>query len=338
MNSSASSPVTKREGNDEYFAVYRSVDRPTRADIAKLEAIVEERPDAVEPRENLLEAYCIVEGGFSDPRRVELIEWFLQHHPRHMICSTPFMQVDPATAPDAYARLKARWLAHVKDTPSDAQLVRGAAAFISAESLDAARRLLRAGVTATPTDARLWLDLGRASTDPVERLAAFERARELDKTLPNLLAWIAQTAVEAGDALKAENAARELLQFVDDARIRFGDKLDWTERGGDLWRRARASCSNDDAAQELTNAISEHAYRKHWAHTVLGMLACRRGDLDAAVAHLRASADIRPDHRLAAYGPSLDLVRELCATDGVMGSTTSARGSACGLIVASNAG
>jgi hypothetical protein len=65
------------------------------------------------------------------------------------------------------------------------------------------------------------------------------------------------------------------------------------------------------SAAELTDAIAQHAYRKHWGHSVLGLLACRCDELDTAVSHLIASADVRPDYRLSSYGPSLDLLREI---------------------------
>jgi hypothetical protein len=35
--------------------------------------------------------------------------------------------------------------------------------------------------------------------------------------------------------------------------------------------------------------------------------------VDAAVNRLFESADVRPDYRLSSYGPSLDLVREICS-------------------------
>ncbi len=223
------------------------------------------------------------------------------------------MRVNPETAPEAYRRLKARWLALLSQAPKDPQLARGAAAFVAAENLDEAKRLLEAAVAFTPEDATLWLDLGRMSRDPRERLAAFERARDAGGTSPNLLVWIARTSFEAGDYSKAQHAARELMQLVDEARAHLGDKLDWRERGADFWKRARSVCASDRAASELVSAHSDHAYRKHWAHTVLGLLACRDEDLDRAVAHLRASADVRPEYRLSSYGPSLDLVRQVCA-------------------------
>ena len=223
------------------------------------------------------------------------------------------MRVNPESAPDAYRKLKARWLTLVTDAPADPELVRGAAAFVAAESLDEGKRLLKAAIAQKPDDAKLWLDLGRMSQDPGERLAAFERARDAGETLPKLLVWIAKTSFDAGQYEKSQHAAGELMHLVDEARARFGDKLDWPERGAEFWKRARSASEDDEAASELVDAHSQHSYRKHWAQTVLGLLACRNDDVDRAVSHLRASADVRPEYRLSSYGPSLDLVREVCA-------------------------
>jgi uncharacterized protein HemY len=295
------------------IAVPSAMDKPNSDDFAHLQAEVAKDPTSEDARENLLEALSADLEHFDDPRRFELIAWFLQHNPRHHICTTPFMRLDPESAPDAYGKLKARWLALVADSPADPQLVRGAAAFVAAESLEDGTRLLRAALVEKPDDAKLWLDLGRMSQDPRERLAAFEKARDAGETLPNLLVWIATASFKAGDYAKAERATSELMQLVEKARSRFGDKLDWPERGRALRRRAREACASDADSGELTDAIAQHAYRKHWANTVLGLLACRNEDFDRAVSYLRVSADVRPDYRLSSYGPSLDLVREVCA-------------------------
>ena len=286
---------------------------PSGDDIAHLESEVLRNPTSELARENLLGALSADPERFDDPRRFELIEWFLEHNPRNSICTTPFMRVNPETAPEAYARLKAHWLALVADAPADLQLVRGAAAFVAAEGLDEGKRLLKTAIAQRPDEAKLWLDLGRMSQDPGERLAAFEKARDAGETLPNLLVWIAKTSFEAGQYEKSQLAAGELMQLVDAARARFGDKLDWPERGAQFWQRARSASADEQGARELVDAHSQHSYRKHWAQTVLGLLACRNGDVDRAISHLRESANVRPDYRLSSYGPSLDLVREMCA-------------------------
>lgn len=286
---------------------------PTDDDLARLEAAVRRDPGSADAREQLLEALCAHPDYFSDPRRIAQIEWFVEHRPRHFVCRTPFTVMHAQAHPEAFARLKARWLALAADAPDDPDIVLGAANFVAAESPDEAARLIEAALTRRPEDASLWLELGRMRQVPSEKLAAFERARETGATLSNLLVWIATTALEADDASKAERAAGELLELVEDARRRIGDPLDWSERGGALFTRARHICHSNEEAGALTHEIADHGYRKHWAHTVLGRLAVRRDDLDRAVEHLHASADVRPDFRLTSYGPSLDLVREVCA-------------------------
>ena len=146
---------------------------PSGDDIARLASEVQEDPTSELARENLLGALSADPDRFDDPRRFELIEWFLEHNPRNSICTTPFMHVNPETAPEAYARLKVLWRALVADAPADLQLVRGAAAFVAAEGLDEGKRLLKTAIAQRPDDAKLWLDLGRMSQEPGDRHAAF---------------------------------------------------------------------------------------------------------------------------------------------------------------------
>ena len=288
------------------------MDNATADEIARLHVALAQDPTSEEVRERLLEVFSADPDGYNDPRRFELIAWFLKNNPRHSVCSTPFAHVDPGAAPAAYRDLKNDWLARVKESPDDPKLTRGAALFIAADGPDEAKGLLRAAIERRPNDPTLWLALGRVAVDPGEQLTAFEHARAAGETLPNLLVWIAMNAFRAGQDAKARDAARELMQLVDEARARYGDRLDWPDEGRALWKRAKETTGSDDMASELTDAISQHAYRKHWAHTVLGLLACKSGDLDSAVAHLLGSADVRPDYRLSSYGPSLDRLREIC--------------------------
>jgi hypothetical protein len=130
-------------------------DMPTSDDFPRLESEVEKNPTCEVARENLLEGLSADPERFDDPRRFELIEWFLETNPRHSICATPFMRVNPESAPGVYEKLKERWLAILQAAPADPQLVRGAAAFVAAKSLDEATGLLRAALGQKPDDARL---------------------------------------------------------------------------------------------------------------------------------------------------------------------------------------
>ena len=50
------------------------------------------------------------------------------------------------------------------------------------------------------------------------------------------------------------------MHLVEESRSRFGDKLDWPERGQALWMRAREASASDADAGELTDAIAQHAF------------------------------------------------------------------------------
>ena len=115
----------------------------------------------------------------------------------------------------------------------------------------------------------------------------------------------------AGELDTADAACAELQAHIDEARHTYGNALDWPENGRALWARARERTGDDDAALQLTKAISDHAYRVHWRHTVQGVIAANLGDTTAAVVHLHASSKVTPDYRLLAHGPCLDLARLL---------------------------
>jgi tetratricopeptide (TPR) repeat protein len=132
---------------------------------------------------------------------------------------------------------------------------------------------------------------------------------------PNLLVWIARTAAAAADYMTAESTALELLASVERMRAKYGDRLDWSLCGEALWARALNESANRAAASALVSAISESAYRRHWGHTVLGLVADARGDIEEATRHLHESARAYPDYRLSAYGPSIDLGRALCVRE-----------------------
>ncbi len=281
-------------------------------DIDALEAALSLQPDSESLRETLLEAY-VGNDLLNSTRRFEHIRWFIRNRPGNRLCRTPLMSVDPDAAPSAYAELKGEWLAKVEMASDDVSIIRGAASFVAAEDLDAATTILQKAATAFPADPDLWIDLGRMTSDPSEQVSYFQKARALGSKHPNLRVWIGLSAARAGHDVIAEATATELLELVRIAHEVHGERLEWPEKGRALWTRARAVCGRDEATQDLVSAISDHAYRKHWAHTVMGLVACHRRDLDGAVRHLLTSFEVRPDHRLSAYGPSTALLREVCA-------------------------
>ena len=281
---------------------------------AKLQGLEEQLaadPESEELRQEILYEYLAVAGG--DPRRVHHAVEYIRRFPRTVVARAPFVHVDQATFPDAFARIEQEWLRLRAEHPSDPDLARAHAALVAPCDRDRAVGILDDALEQAPEAPGLWLELGRICPDPARSLSALQKARALGASQPNLLTWLAQAAIEARDAVAAEHAANELLAQVAEARSIYGDKLDWPERGRDLWARARSTSDSEASARTVVGAINDHAYRKHWAHTTLGVVAARNGDVPLATQHLRESSSVGSDFRLSSYGPSFLLARELCA-------------------------
>jgi uncharacterized protein HemY len=282
---------------------------------AKLQGLEEQLaadPESEELRQDILFEY-LRPGLDREPRRIHHIVEYVRRFPRTLIARCPYVHVYPSESPDGFVQIEQEWLRHQAEHPSDPEIIQGHALLVAQGEPDRAAQLLEQALQANPEHPNLWLKLGRVCQEPIRRLQALQQARALGAVQPNLLTWLARAALAAHDTPAAEAAAAELLALADDARSLYGDKLDWPERGRDLWARARAANENDKDARELTSAIGDHANRKHWAHTTLGVLAARRGDVSLAKQHLRDSAAVKGDPRLSSYGPSLLLARALCS-------------------------
>jgi len=280
-------------------------------ELLSLEAQLEADPSSEPLREEILFAYFTAESA-GHPRRIEHITEYVRRFPRNPVARSPLVSVDPATYPDAFGTVEREWIQHQHDHPNDPQIARGFASFVASADPARAAMIMEEALLANPEDAGLWLDLGRARAEPRLRLHALQKARALGASQPNLLPWIARAAIESGELAVAEQVGAELLLLVQQARSIYGEKLDWREHGQALWQKASAACDDHTMAQALVRAIGDHANQKHWAHTTLGVLALRRGDIKAASHHLLESSAVVGEPRLSSYGPSFLLARELC--------------------------
>lgn len=281
---------------------------------AKLQALEEQLaadPESEELRQEILFEYLTVNGG--EPRRIHHAVEYIRRFPRNIVARAPFVHVEQRAFPNAFAQIEQEWLRLRAEQPSDPELARGHAALVAPSDRDRAVGILDESLETNPDESGLWLELGRICSDPARSLSALQKARAVGALQPNLLTWLARAAIKAGDAAAAEEVANELLAQVAEARRIYGDTLDWPERGRDLWSRARSTSDSAATAQTLVGAINDHAYRKHWAHTTLGVVAARKGDVLGACQHLGESASVGSDFRLSSYGPSFLLARELCA-------------------------
>jgi hypothetical protein len=281
------------------------------SEIAGLEAELLANPDSLELRERLLEAYGADPNLVGHPGRTANIRWFIDHDPGNHYARTPFMAVSP-DAGAAFEEIKAAWLARLEAPPLDACIMRGAASLIACHDIEAAVTILERAAALEPSNAEILIQIGLTSGAPTKQYLCFAKARELGSEHPNLVVWLSRAAAHSGHLDEPDLAARELLGWVEALDTTLGVAVTWRESGRELWLRARHACSSDTDARAMTTSLANRAYWKHWAHTILGVLACQREDLDQAEMHLRASADVQVDFRLAAYGPAPDLIRGLC--------------------------
>lgn len=250
---------------------------------------------------------------FQDPRRIELICQFVERFPRSQFCRSPMVAVDAKNSPEGFQKVEAVWDRLLRDSPGDVELIVHFAMFVANADRQRAMQMLRPLVEAEPGRHDVWFSMGRIAIDVRERLELFTRARTHGCDHPNLDVWIAHLQARVGDFEAARASARVLLTIVDEVRTQHGDSLDWRDRGGALWDRARAASKSTAAASTLVNAIGTHAYLKHWGHTVAGLVALHDGLVEEAVDHLRQSGEVVGEHRLGSYGPSMSLAAALCS-------------------------
>lgn len=280
--------------------------------IELLEKELRNNPESATLMEDLLWEYFQNPSLQGHPNRISLIKSYIKRYPTTTTAKSPIVQINPKTSFEGYQSLEKEWLNLLSRNSDHAEITRSVANFYSLANPEKALDILQKYISKDPTKGDIWLDLGRYCTNADERLVYFQEARKRDAKQPNLLVWIARVAVDAKNFSTAEYIGLELLSLVDEARSKFGEKLDWKETGQDLWARALEATRDKNAARDLVSEISAHSYHKHWGHTALGHVALSNSDITTAIEHLMKSCEVVSDPRLSSYGPSLTLADELC--------------------------
>lgn len=166
------------------------------------------------------------------------------------MCRSPFVHIDAKISPDGFKTVEAEWLRLLSENPNDSEIALGTANCYCPDDLERSIEVLKNAVCKDPSSADVWLDLGRYTTDPKERLNYFLEAERKGAEQPNLLVWIAKNAIEADENDTAENYAKKLLNFVDASRAEYGGKLDWEEKGSLLFKKALET-TGDRASQRI---------------------------------------------------------------------------------------
>jgi hypothetical protein len=195
--------------------------------------------------------------------------------------------IDKIIDEEIYDEFKRRWLCQVKNHRDNAEIISAAAGCLSLHDPVLAEKLYRQAILVDPLEPDWSRNLARllSLSGPDRAIDALDAMREaLRKELDPirqyyLLTNLAQFAFDASDFELAANAAVQCLSLVST----FGD--DWNHG----------------------NAI-------HNANSVLGRIALRQGDLEAAKHHLVLAGATPGSPQLDSFGPDMDLAAELFAS------------------------
>ena len=288
-----------RAWEQEQAAKARPEQRLTAEDAAALEEGLKTNPDKLTAREKLVKYYfkamLTSRAPELEERREQHIFWLIEHHPDCELAASPEARIDPVQfsgGTEGYQRGKQLWLQQVESHPDSPRIVRNAGEFVLLWDRKLGRELLEKALLLDPSDAQASSMLAQSYVyerlmveSPEEKAtwakkALSVREQGLDKADPEhrfyALGDSAADAVEAGDMLKAEQYASELLQLAQQFRN------DWN----------------------YGNAV-------HKGNIVLGRIALRRGDIPGAKQHLLAAGETPGSPQLDSFGPNMTLAKEL---------------------------
>ncbi|MBP6745176.1 hypothetical protein KA344_08065 [bacterium] len=186
----------------------------------------------------------------------------------------------------AYEELKRHWLTQLEANNNNARVIGCAAAYFGQEDEELAETLYQRAITLEPTisfwSRKLAFLLGLGG--PERALDALNAMRDAIRKEPEqnrqyyMLDDLAELAFNAGNLDEASEAALKCLSLS----FTFGQ--DW----------------NDG------NAI-------HNANSILGRIALKKGDIEAAKKHLALAGDTPGSPQLNSFGPEMTLAEELFA-------------------------
>lgn len=254
---------------------------------------VDEQERILENDPNNMKARCLLLGYYGDFARRnesyrEHVLWVIENMPEHPIvreCEF-FTSKD---SHDAYQHGKELWLRHLQTRPKDPVLLKHAARYFLLQDRAIAEKLLQAGKALQPNNpdwserlAHLY-DLGLEGMNDSEcalkALNEQERVFKLCRNRDDRIHALEDLPKLSFKAMKYEKSSRFANQLL-----------------------AHAQQETDE---------SQASDCKHKAHSILGRLALKNGNIDAARFHLLSSADVQGSPVLHSFGPNMRLAKEL---------------------------
>jgi tRNA A-37 threonylcarbamoyl transferase component Bud32 len=259
-------------------------------ELQALEQRLLETPANMEVRGQVLRHYVSASSPEERRARSRHALWVIGNAPRSDLAGSPYASLDERRDPEAYAEARALWLKHLDVEPPDPDVLANAASFFFLTDQALAETVLKRGAELEPNVLRWRKRLGQLyslrATRPdgdsresarqalVQYTAALEQTTDRMQRLL-ILPEAGEAARLAGDDEMARRYATELLELVP------------------LLGRFPSG--------EAT----------HESHRILGHLALKAGNIEAAKDHLLKAGQTAGSPALNSFGPRLTLANEL---------------------------
>ncbi len=251
--------------------------------VAAMRKRVERSPGDARTRALLAQATWYDRGDAEIARtHREQIVWFVANAPDSPFLSHGIVDVDRISDARTYALVRDLYDEALAKRPNDANVMANYANLLLVPENDRAIALLTQAIRLDPKNPRRYQRRGQAYALASRRLNG---ARDRNKA-----------SLAFDDYLKARSLGADfnpsyLIENAFDAG-----------RLGEVEGEANAALRDHHDADAV-----------HTAHTTLGRVALRRGDLAAAKAHLLDSAKVTGSPVLGSFGPRMELAQELLA-------------------------
>lgn len=261
------------------------------AEIEALEARLQKKPKDWRARFQLLGYYSQKQhvDKAAAKKLVAIGLWLIDNMPDCGVIEL-WVVIDEKIHPALYAELKQHWLAQLDVSKDNLRVLGSAASFFGLQDKELAEELYNRAIILEPSASEwsqelAWL-LGRQGPErALDALNAIRDAIGKESDLRRncyMLDDLAELAFNAGFLDEASEAALKCLSLA----FTFGD--DW----------------NDG------NAV-------HNSNVILGRIALKKGDIEAAKKHLSLAGDTPGSPQLNSFGPNFSLAEELFAVGAV---------------------
>ncbi|MCC6698718.1 MAG: hypothetical protein IT365_24045 [Candidatus Hydrogenedentes bacterium] len=218
--------------------------------------------------------------------RVENIIWFITNMPHHRLLSHTGIEYSVDAPDDVYERIAKCWMDAMASHPGDVQVVFNAVAFFEFHQPRTSLKLLLASLPAAPGDTD-HLYLMHRIYRRIEHREGGCAFRATDRILPKL------------DKRSGPNAWAKYGIFLAELAMKCGEFEDAKKHLENFLQNTRP------------NEIYDLDFERHRAHTLLGLVALKEGDVQRASEELRASAEVPDSPALTETGPSMRLAQDL---------------------------